>query len=154
MQFKKIIFILFCSFLLLSCSKNDAVIHDMKGRVISLSQLKGKWIIINYWAAWCDNCLKEMPELNRFYQNNQDKNILLYGYNFDQLTGEDLKQAADKANIQFPVLIENPEQIWKLDPVGVLPVTFIINPKGEVAKKIMGPSTEQSLITTLRTLQQ
>jgi len=57
-----------------------------------------------------------------------------------------------KAHIDFPVLLDNPMQVWRLDEVDVLPVTFIINPTGKVVKKIYGPSTEASLVAVLSAL--
>jgi thiol-disulfide isomerase/thioredoxin len=81
MRFLKLLLVLLCSIFMLSCTEKGSVLHDTKGNEIPLSTLKGKWVIINYWADWCESCTKEIPELNRFYQNNQDKNIVLYGVN-------------------------------------------------------------------------
>ncbi len=153
MRCLKIFLFLLCGVFMLSCTEKGSVLHDTKGNEIQLSALKGKWIIVNYWADWCESCVQEIPELNRFYQNNQDKNILIYGVNYDRLPKADLEKATKKVHIVFPVLLDDLTQIWPLQGIDVLPVTFIINPKGQVVKRIYGGNTEKSLSTTLQALQ-
>ncbi len=136
MILRNILGIILLTLSLMSCSRDNSV---------SLSALKGKWIIINYWAVWCDSCVKEIPELNHFYQHNQDKNILLFGVNYDHTPMPDL--------ILYPVLVEDPKKFFKLADVDVLPVTFIIDPQGKVVKSIIGPNTEKSLFKIMQILQ-
>ncbi len=148
---KKII-ILFCSLFLLNCA-NHSVVHDAEGHEIPLDHFKGKWVIINYWAAWCDACVHETPELNHFSEHLKNTNVVFYGFNYDHLSGSDLEQAISDIKITYPVLEEDPQVIWSLPDVNFLPVTFIINPEGHVAKQIVGSSTEESLQAALREAQ-
>lgn len=134
--------------------KSDPVFHDTQSHAVQLTKLKDKWVIVNYWASWCPTCMQEVPELNRFYQNNQKKNIVMFGVNYDHLPGNSLKQAVQEGALAFPVLVEDPAEAWKLQGVMVLPTTFIINPQGKVVKKIIGLNTERSLLDTLHELQQ
>ena len=60
-----------------------SLMQDMSGHPVSLSDLRGKWVFINYWASWCHTCIDEIPELNRFYEQN--KNIALFAVNYDAL---------------------------------------------------------------------
>lgn len=153
MQVRKIFLFLLCSLFIFFSQQSNAALQDTQGKTIPLSQLTGKWIIVNYWAAWCDICVQEIPELNRFYKNNHDKNIYLLGVNYDDLPLTTLKETVRQMHIEFPVLTENPSQIWGLDGIEAIPVTFIISPAGKVVKKILGPNTEQSLHETLTLLQ-
>lgn len=142
---KKVIYVLIA--LALACySLIGFSFHDATGRFVSSSAFKNKWIIVNYWADWCDSCLEEVPELNNFYKNNQDNNIVMIGVNYDGLTNLALQHAIKKAGILFPVLQEDPMQTWRLSEISVLPTTFVINPEGVVVRKIIGPNTEQSLL--------
>lgn len=138
---------------MLSCSQQGSALHDTKGNPIEVSSLKGKWVIVNYWAAWCDSCLKEIPELNSFYEHTQDKNIVLYGVNYDRMPMNDLQAAIDKTHIIYPVVLEDPAETWPLYGIDVLPVTFIIDPNGKVVKRIVGANTEKSLFAALDELQ-
>ncbi|MHB1947482.1 MAG: TlpA family protein disulfide reductase [Gammaproteobacteria bacterium] len=143
--------LLFMSILLISCSKQDPIFQDTQGHSVQLSKLQGKWMILNYWAPWCHSCTKELTELNQFYKHNP--NVLLYGVDFDKQSPEELKQIAQKLDIQFPILTENPSVAWHLEDIMTVPTTFIINPQGHVVQVIQRPISEKSLLQILNTLQ-
>lgn len=142
---KWIVCIVLCFFTTVSAAQISGSIRDSQGAVIKASDLQNKWIVINYWADWCSGCVEEVPELNRFYQKNKDKNIIVLGVNYDQLPPTYLQQSIRQIGIEFPVLSEDPRLMWRLGEVTVLPTTFIVNPQGDVMRKIIGPNTEQSL---------
>ncbi len=131
---------------------NNLLFRDTAGHTVNLTPLKNQWIIIHYWAAWCPSCIEEIPELNQFDQHH-DKNVLLYGVNYDKLPLPELKHAIIHSHIEFPILTTDPGETLQLEEVAVLPLTFIINPYGQVVKKIEGPNTEASLRETLHALQ-
>lgn len=139
-----VIFFIF-SFLLAGCSSHSTEFHDNLGNTIQFSDLKDNWIIINYWASWCNSCKQEIPELNKFYKTNKNKNIKLFGVNYDGLTGRKLKKEISRFKIQYPVLLKNPDKLLSLGNIAVLPATFIINPKGKITKKLLGPQTAKTL---------
>lgn len=142
---KLLIFILFYCFSVTGCADNSFTLHDADGKVIHFSSFKNKWIIVNYWADWCESCIEEIPELNKFYEHNTNKNVLMYGVNYDQLPHYDLQRSIHKMGIAFPVLQEDPSFLWKFGDIPVIPMTFIINPEGKVVKRIIGLNTEESL---------
>ncbi len=151
MQNKRVFaFILMLISLLAGCSKS-VVFHDTKGDAIPLSTLHGKWVVINYWASWCHNCMKEVPQLNRFY-HILPNDTLIYGVNIESLPPSQLAEVVHQKYIQFPVLIEDPASFFGLDTVTGVPVTFIINPKGKCVKVIYGPTTDVQLSSFLLTL--
>jgi thiol-disulfide isomerase/thioredoxin len=51
----------------------DYQLRDMDGRLYKVSDYRGKWLIINFWATWCAPCLKDMHDLERFYQQNRER---------------------------------------------------------------------------------
>ncbi|MBS0350371.1 MAG: TlpA family protein disulfide reductase [Proteobacteria bacterium] len=128
---------------LCACNKSHAVI-DSQNQQIKLSDWRNKWVIINYWAGWCESCVQEIPELNSFYQKHQ-KNIVLVGVNQDNLPKNQLIAAIKQLHIQYPVLQTDPAKILALPAVQVLPTTFIINPKGQLVKVLLGPQSTHSL---------
>lgn len=130
-------------------SASDKYFHDARGNAISSSDFKGKWVIVNYWATWCDICMTEVPELNQFYKNNS-KNVLLFGVNYDHLTSDDLRQAINSFDIKYPVLVEDPTSLWNFGYFDVVPVTFVINPQGKVVKRILGAVTDAQLSEIIR----
>jgi len=132
---------LLCLLILISCQKND--IEVFNGSNTNISDLNGNWIVINYWADWCAPCIKEIPELNEFAQENKD--LVVYTFNFDQLEVEDLKPIAKKFDIQVPSLISHPRDIWGIPTPPAVPATFFINPNGEITTSLFRPQTKEDL---------
>ena len=140
---------LFCLLLLFACQKNDIEVYN--GSNTNLNKLNGNWIVINYWADWCAPCIKEIPELNEFADDNKD--IFVFTFNFDQLDQEDLEPIARKFNIQVPSLITHPRDIWGIQTPPAVPATFFINPNGELVLSLFRPQTKDALNNILLDLQ-
>jgi thiol-disulfide isomerase/thioredoxin len=141
---------LFCLLLLFACQKND--IEVFNGSNTNLDKLKGNWIVINYWADWCAPCIKEIPELNDFA--NENKDILVFTFNFDELEQEDLAPVAKKFNIEVPSLVTHPRDIWGIQTPPAVPATFFINPDGELSLSLFRPQTKDALNSILLDLKQ
>ena len=140
---------LFCLLILISCQRNDIEIFN--GSDTNLDKLNGNWIVINYWADWCAPCIKEIPELNEFAEQN--KELLVFTFNFDQLDEDDLKPVANRFNIKVPSLITHPRDIWGIQTPPAVPATFFINPNGELVLSLFRPQTKDELNKILFDLQ-
>ena len=132
---------LFCILIIISCQNNDIDVYN--GPDSSIDKLNGNWIVINYWADWCAPCIKEIPELNEFAYENKD--LLVYTFNFDQLDEEELAPIAKKFNIQVPSLISHPRDIWGIQTPPAVPATFFINPDGNLVLSLFRPQTKDAL---------
>jgi len=133
-------------FLFFSCSKPDLRVFE--GDNVFLSDLKGKWIIFNYWADWCPPCIKEIPELNNLQRNYSNK-LKVFLINFDMLEGEELNQQLKKFNVKVDSLLSDPSTIYNWVIPENLPVTFIINKNGDLEHTLVGPQTEEEIISLL-----
>ena len=135
-------------FCVASCA--ETVLQDIAGKKVSFSDLKGKWVFINYWASWCQPCMDEIPELNRFYEQHKDRDVALFSVNFNgsRFSGyEELIQALD---IRYPVLKNDPADSLNLGDIRGVPVTFVFNPNGELSQTLYGGQTLRSLNKVLR----
>ena len=130
---------LFCLLIIISCQNNDIDVYN--GPDSSIDKLNGNWIVINYWADWCAPCIKEIPELNEFANENED--LLVYTFNFDQLDEEELAPIAKRFNIQVPSLISHPRDIWGIQTPPAVPATFFINPNGNLVLSLFRPSNKR-----------
>ena len=139
---------LFCLILIISCQKADIDLHNSKGMVSE--NLKGQWVMINYWADWCPPCLKEMPELVSFASANKD--VQVFAFNFDQLDGEDLDYEINKFGVDIPSILTHPRDIWGIESPATLPATYFINPEGEIVQSLFRPQTQESLEDILGSL--
>ena len=140
-MFRNLSLTLFVSVCLSGCSQG-ALLSD--GGYAPEGNWEGQWRLINLWAMWCKPCREEIPELNQFYALQGKNDVAVVGWNFDGLTGERLREDAEKLNISFPVLAEWPEnwpEEWQMKTAQGLPATAIISPEGKLVKILLGPQT-------------
>ena len=134
----------YCLLLLLmsltGCNKDDQW-RDIGGEVVSLTELKGQWVLVNYWAIWCKPCIEEIQALNTIDSKRADVTVL--GFNYDRLSLFELTRQTERLNIQFQVLQSNPGMALTGKPYlpTVLPTTLVVNPQGELVKTLIGPQT-------------
>ncbi len=144
MKFVRLFAVSVLSLTLLACQKPDK--HNEKlelsdGSEISLADLSGKWLVVNYWASWCHNCKQDMKNFNALSQFDPE-HIQVFGYNYMDLHGQKLLTAMKTFNIQFREFEYLPADLLGLPmEVEAVPATFIINPKGKVVKALYGPQT-------------
>ena len=141
----------FMGILVLAGCGNDYGV-DQNGQAIASKRLDKQWVVLNYWAEWCGPCRTEIPELNALAEQLKDKNIGVFGVNFDNVQGEELKAASDKLGIKFTVLAQNPEEIFDIPRSEALPVTYIIDDKGKVREQLMGEQTAEGVLAKLKAL--
>lgn len=128
--------------------KVDFTSIDGNGHRWSNSQ--GKWKVVNYFAEWCAPCLREMPELNRFYQLHKEE-IDIFAVSFDPLSNEKLMALQKKYDIQFPVIDTLNVLPWN-EPPNSLPTTYILDANGKVQKQLKGEQSAPNLIQTINVL--
>ena len=142
-------FIIAIIFAFATSANANTILQDMKGHKFSFSDLQGKWVLINYWASWCQACINEISELNHFYKKNKNNNIALYAVNYDALPYDMQQQLIEQFNIQYPSLQQDPGRSLRLGHIRGVPVTFVFNPQGQLSSTLYGSQTAESLNNVL-----
>jgi len=109
----------------------DFTLASNKGKNIRLKDLRGKVIMINFWATWCAPCRKELPLLNNLYNKYKNKGFVLLGVNIDEkstLANKMIKEL----KINFPVLFDKTQTTSEAYDLKAMPSTFIIDKNGIV----------------------
>ena len=132
----------------------DFTLNDVDGKPRSLSEFRGKWVIVNYWATWCPPCLDEIPDLVEFHEKHKDKDAVVLGINFEEADREQLLEFVDQHFMTYPVLSMDPVPVTPLGPVLGLPTTYIISPQGERVARQEGPITGAAIEAFLERKQQ
>ncbi|MFZ5620480.1 MAG: TlpA family protein disulfide reductase [Pseudomonadota bacterium] len=123
----------------------DYELPDLEGRVRSLDEYRGKWVVVNYWATWCGTCLKELPDLIALHENNRGKDIAVIGIDFESIAPDSLQDFVAGHAIPYPVLRSEPVPVTPLGPVPALPTTYIIDPEGTVVAGEIGIVTRENI---------
>ena len=110
---------------------------------IPLSSFKGSWIFINYWASWCEPCVEEIVQFNRFYAANHAHQIKVFGVNQDGVSLEAQKQLVKKFDLRYPSLDPQSIKTLHLRQLSVVPVTYVLNPAGGLHAILYGGQTVQ-----------
>jgi len=139
---KKIIFRITTAVLFLvainSVIADDFKLNDVNGKPHNLSDYKGKWVIVNYWATWCPPCLEEIPELVDFHEQHKNKDAVVLGINYEDIDQKYLKTFVEEYFISYPILHADPGKADFWGPVNGLPTTVIISPTGEMMMRQVG----------------
>ncbi|SVC18131.1 uncharacterized protein METZ01_LOCUS270985 [marine metagenome] len=134
-----------------ACSDPDYEIYNDSSGYIQ--DLQGKWVVINYWADWCPPCIKEMPELTSFYNENKEE-VYVFAYNFDGLKGEELQEQITRFKVKVPSMLTDPGELFGWHLPDSLPTTFIIDPSGVTKEILIGPQTKETLEKVIQNLKE
>jgi len=131
---------------LAACSSPDY--QDLDGNQGDFVDLRGKWILINYWAVWCHPCREEIPEINAVSKLLADS-VVVFGVNFDAVSLDEMAGQAKALGIEFAVLRDDPATTLGYLRPQVLPTTYLFDPSGELVQSLQGPQTLESMISAL-----
>jgi peroxiredoxin len=101
------------------------------GDTVSLAQLKGKVVMLNFWASWCGPCRQEMPLLEQMHKRYSALGFTLVGVNVDA-NSKDAEEWLSKTPVSFPVLFDRESKVSAMYDVKAMPSTVFIDRKGNV----------------------
>lgn len=131
---------------LLASEARDFTLPDMDGRNHSLSDYRGQWVLVNYWATWCPPCLEELPELEVFHNNAEGKAVVL-GVNTETIDRKALRAFVEDQFLSYPILRApaQPRRDQVIGPIEGLPTSYLVTPEGEVVARQVGAITASAI---------
>jgi peroxiredoxin len=116
----------------------DFTFPGLDGKMVSLSDYKGKVVLVNIWATWCPPCVDEMPSMEKLYRELKDENFEILAVSIDALGKKAVAPFMKKYNLSFPALMDPDGTIKDLYQTTGVPESFIINKDGILVEKIIG----------------
>ena len=127
---------------------------NLQGKNQSISQWKGKVLVVNFWATWCEPCRREMPEFIELQDELRDQGLLFIGIAMDQ--ENKVQQYSKEIGVNYPILLGGIEAMELAEAAGnhyaVLPFTVILNRNGEIASTHVGRIARDKLEPILKAL--
>ncbi len=117
----------------------DFRLENLEGKLIELKSLKGKVVLLNFWATWCGPCKEEMPSMENLYQRFDRKDFTLLAVSVDFEEREKVKRFIEKKGYTFPILLDPKGKVLDLYRVRAIPTTFLIDRRGAIFGKAIGP---------------
>jgi thiol-disulfide isomerase/thioredoxin len=114
------------------------VLKSATGQTVELRKLEGKVVAINFWATWCGPCRSEIPGMQEIYGKYRDKGLEIVGIALDNTGWKDVTPYVKKAKITYPVVLGDQAVTDAYGGISAIPVTFIIDRKGNVIKRHVG----------------
>lgn len=114
-------------------------VKDLQGREISSAELRGRVVLIDFWATWCQPCKKEMPGYQELLDRYGSQQFAVVGFKFDtMMDSEDPVVFAKKIGVRYPLAVATEDLKQKFGGVAGLPTTLIYDRKGILRNKVIG----------------
>jgi len=117
----------------------DFSLKDLTGKKVEIKDYKGKIIFLNFWATWCVPCKEEMPSLEVLHERFKGEKFVLLTVSVDYEGLKVVHGFLDKHSYTFPVLLDPNGETLDLFEVKGIPTTFIIDKKGRIIGRALGP---------------
>lgn len=130
------------------------VLPQLDGQTLSLSELQGQVVIVNFWASWCGPCRAEMPMFEQLYQAERRRGLTVLAVNSTvQDNPADVSNMQRDFGLSFPIVLDYDGSVGNRYGVRMLPTTFIIDRKGVVRRVLFGgPLSEANLRNVIEPL--
>jgi len=117
---------------------------DLDGNKVELSSMKGKVLILDFWATWCPPCKEEVPHLVRLQSKYRDQGLQIVGLSLDKGGAPDVKPFAEEHDVNYTMLIATDETAKAYGGVSMIPTTFVVDRSGVVVKRFIGYTTPEA----------
>lgn len=127
--------------------------QTLDGHTVTLEQLRGKPVLVTFWATTCPACIEEMPHLIELYRELHPRGLELIGVAMSYDPAEQVRAMAQQRQIPYPIILDSRGQIAReFDNVRLTPTTVLISPDGRIVQYRLGPLDLPKLRETINAL--
>jgi peroxiredoxin len=122
------------------------------GKVIELAKLKGKVVLVNFWATWCPPCRAEIPDFMKVYSEYKSKGLEMIGISVDQDGWEAVTPFLKKNPINYPIVVDDGSVAKSYGNIEAIPTTIIVDKNGNIVARHVGGMSKAQLERSLKNL--
>ncbi len=130
---------------MLAAQAEDFALTDMQGKVHKLSDYRGKWVLVNFWATWCPSCLHELPELEALHEAHKNKDLVVIGIVTNYANRGVVEAFLKTQPLGYPVVLGDSKIIASIGPLKVLPTSYLYAPNGRLVARQEDEVTKASI---------
>jgi len=130
----------------------DWELKDLSGASVSSGDFAGRVVILDFWATWCGPCKMEIPHFKELYAEYQDKGLEIVGVSLDREGSAKVAPFAQKAAINYTMLLGNQKVVSDYAPIRGIPTTFVISQDGKIFKRYVGFRKKEVFENDIKTL--
>ncbi len=123
---------------LAATSAIDFELRDLSGKPVKLSDYRGKIVLVNFWATWCEPCQFEIPAFVKMKRQYQSRGFEIIGISMDEGPVEPVARFARRLKINYPVALEASEKLQAFGAISALPTSFIMDRDGRIHSRHQG----------------
>ncbi|MEQ2525573.1 TlpA disulfide reductase family protein [Bacillaceae bacterium CLA-AA-H227] len=126
----------------------------LDGEKISSDDLKGKKVLLNFWATWCPPCKEEMPDMQKLYEEYKDEDVAVVGVNVTstEKNREDVEKFVKEYELTFPILMDEIGEVTHQFEILSFPTTYFIDSDGVIRSKVIGALSKEKMYAEMNLL--
>ena len=113
------------------------VLSDLEGRAHRIEDYRGKVVLVNFWAAWCEPCREEMPSIGRLRDSLAGRPFVELAVNLAESEAR-IRGFIERVSMNFPVLLDRDSVVAKAWQARILPASYLIGPDGRIRYSVLG----------------
>lgn len=124
---------------------------DLSGKPVSLSDFAGKIVLVDFWATWCEPCRDELPDLLRLQKTYAGRGLVILGVSMNAGGKKAVKEYVRENDIPYPIVLADGQPVEGYRVIG-LPTAFLIDRRGRIVKKYLGPKPFSEISADIESL--
>ena len=120
-------------------------VKSVEGKSLKLADMKGKPVVLDFWATWCGPCRASMPHLDAMQAKYASRGLVVLGMSVDESGPGPVKKFANGMGIKFTIAMANDEMLDAYGPIRSIPTTIFISRKGEIVRRVVGMIDRETL---------